>query len=119
MPKLSELAKQYAELLETARAQDKLAKLAGMLDEEQRIARGSNVVEALKELHESLEDLVYTKDQKPLSEADKDRIAREVGELLGLRRPERLRKATKEASIDNAIVVVQDIEDIINSTRKP
>jgi hypothetical protein len=111
-----ELADEYADELATAAAQDRLARAAGALRGAARIAKGSNVTAALKKIHRHLESLVFTSTNKPLSEAEKDAIAEQTAKKLGLPDPKKLRPAMRQASIDNAIVVVQDIENIINTT---
>lgn len=113
-----ELAKKYASIIEMAARRDRLSRTAGMLKEASAVARGSNVTAALKKVHDELESLVITTTNKPLTEAEKDAIARSVAEEIGFARPDKLRPAMKQASIDNAIVVVTDIEAIINGGKK-
>ena len=116
MATFDELARRYADEIAIAANRDKIGRAAGMLKEASDVARRSNVVAALKSVNTNLDSLVYTGTSDHLSEEDKDRITRSIAESLGVD-PSRLRPAMKQASIDNAIVVVQDIENIIQTVK--
>jgi hypothetical protein len=119
MATFKEQVDELAQAIRTATAQDQInqlrAKQAG-----KQIAnasdRAANTITALKRVAKTIDTLV-TPEGTPWSEEEKEAISRSVAESLGLKKPDRFRFATKQASIDNIVVVIQDIEDIIKDVK--
>ncbi len=74
------------------------------------------LIKAFKDIKEELDQLTYN--GKLFSKEEKYEILRKVGEYLGLSRAERLPGAIKEASNDNAIALVDFINQMINEVKE-
>lgn len=116
---IEQLAERYAAELHSAAFQDQLARVvAEALAKGKKIPVVSNTVAAMGKIEDDIKTRVYVESKKPLSDDDKERIYKAIAERLGLDRPEKLKKLIKEASIDNALVVIQDAQDIIDKIKK-
>lgn len=114
-----QLAKRYAEEIHAAAFQDQLARVvAETLAKGKRTPVVRNTVAALGKIEEDLRAKVYVDSQQPLTDDDKESIYKAIAERLGLGRHDKLKELIKEASIDNALVVIQDAQDIIDKIKK-
>lgn len=119
MATYQERVDEFAREIRTATIQDQLnqhqAEQAG-----KKIAsasdRAANTINALKRVGQKIDSL-KTPEGQTWTEEEKDAFSRSVAESLGLKKPDRFRFATKQASIDNVVVVIQDIEDIIKDVK--
>jgi DNA-binding ferritin-like protein len=117
---IDQLAERYAAELQSAAFQDRLARVVAeaLVKDKKKIPVVSNIVAAMGNIEDDIASRVYAGTEKPLSDEDKERIYKAIAEKLGLDRPEKLKKLIKEASIDNALVVIQDAQDIIDKIKK-
>jgi hypothetical protein len=77
----------------------------------------SNLAAELREIGLLLDRLVYVQTKAALPESEKEKIANEAARKLGLRLPEILRLATRGASSQNFMAVLNEIEAILKETK--
>ena len=82
----------------------------------QDLAR-SNLAAELRDIGFLLDRLVYSHTKAALSESEKDNIAEQAARKLGLHRPGILRLATRGASSQNFLAVLNEIEAILKETK--
>lgn len=100
MPTYDEIASQYAEKIKSAVKGSGLTKSASSITES---VKRDKIVNVLKEIFHDINR--YKKDNKPLSNSDKENIFKLVGKKLGLSRPEKVYLMIREASNDQFVAL--------------
>lgn len=113
MPTLDELADDYANKIRAALTEDIRTKTASAILEHRTPVKKARVAAALMEVGQSLDRLVSSRTKLPLSEEDKQEISDSIAEKLNLPQRGRLRGVLKEASVQNFLVILADIEAML------
>ncbi len=100
MATYDEIASQYADKIKSAVKTSGLTKSASLITES---TKRSKIINILKEISNDVQK--YTKDNKPLSDADKEFLFELVGKKLGLSKPDKVFLMVKEASNDSFVAL--------------
>ena len=111
MATFRDIGVQYADKIKAAIARDGFTKTASL---SAYSLRGTHVVGALREIAASL-DKEWTIEGSPLTEEQKQSIAREAGLALGLSQPEQFHLSIKAASNDEYAQLVEHISSILRN----
>jgi hypothetical protein len=114
MPSFEELSKDYAQRVADALRQDSFTKAASITESTIRYSR---VVEAFKEIGQEVRRL-RKPDGEPLTQSERDEILEGAGRRLNLPDPGTFSNATKRASNDSYMELVNDIADIVRTKPK-
>ncbi len=110
MPTFEELSSQYAKRIFDAISKDGFKPYGRLTASD---LRGSWTLAVLKEIRKEIDGLVYTKDQNPLTDFDKNKIHDGLARLLRLSSYQESIKLTESASNDDFTDLVDTIDNIL------
>ncbi len=111
-----ERAEELAERIRNAVRRDHRAITANVIKTTADLTRASLALE-LRDIGTLLDSLVYVTTEERLPDSAKQEICESAGKKLGLRHPEILWIATRGASSQNFLAVLNEIQTILTETK--
>lgn len=115
MATFQELARDYAKRIKEAISSDGFTSRSRISPQD---LRGSRTLREAKTIKREIDGLVYTQNQKPLSDADKRNIIEQIDQELGLpRRIEKRYHIVESASNDDLSDLADEIENVLGGKK--
>jgi len=108
--------KRYGSRIVKAVREDQIAEAAGLITEDD--LPSSNLGTEIIKIGHALNKLVYKGTKRPLSEEDKEKIAKEIANEIGWQRPIALRRMIKGGSVDALLTMAQQLEALFRALKK-
>lgn len=118
MVTFEEIAIENAEKIRKAARQTELVKTADEKKISKAFSKGDPLLQTLKNIQRSLDRYRYKRTKQPLSEVDKRKILKLIGEELKLKKPNNIIHIIKATSNENAIELSTYLSQFISELQE-